>query len=98
MSSISSVATSGLNFSGLASGVDTSKIVDGLLALDRARVQNLQNQQSALGQKQETFQGLRDDLLDLQLQAAKLGRSLNGPFDGRKATSSDPSVVAAASS
>ena len=36
MADVGSVAPSGLNFTGLATGIDTSKLIDGLLAPGKA--------------------------------------------------------------
>src|SRR3954470_14985274 len=97
MSSISSLASS-LSFTGLASGIDTSKIVDGLTALNQKRIQALQSQKDKITVQQTTFGGLQAKLLDLQAQGGRLARSVGGAFDGRRAASSDETVLTAAAS
>ena len=96
MSSISSLTGTRLNFTGLASGIDTDKMVDGLLAVQRARVSSLQARQELTGGLQATFKTLQVQVLDLQTQAWRVGRTANGAFDSRTAQVSQPDLVNAA--
>src|SRR5262249_6544733 len=96
MSTISSLNSSGLKFAGLASGVDTDKMIEGLLAVQTARVTTLQQRQDKVTLLQTTFKALETQVLDLQTQAARVGRVANGAFDGRKVTVSDEGLVKAA--
>src|SRR5438552_5857713 len=89
---------SGLTFSGLASGIDTGKIIDGLTSLYQQQISSLQSRKDALTHKQTTFSGLEAQLLDLQTQVGRLARSVSGAFDGRTANSSDTTVLTAAAS
>src|SRR5437016_1714108 len=98
MSVLGGVSSSGLNFTGLGTGIDTSKLVDGLLAPDKAAVQILQQRQSNVTLMQQSFKVLQGNLLDLQSQAARLARAVGGVFDGRNAASSDETAVKAAAS
>jgi len=95
VSSLSGVSSSGLNFTGLATGIDTAKVIDGLTAINQKRIDSLKAQQSAITTKQSAFAGLQVKLLDLQFQANALARSAGGAFDGRKATTTDATAVAA---
>ncbi len=98
MSAISSLggAASGLSFSGLASGIDSKSIVESLLAVERLKVTSLQAQQATLTALQGTFGNLRSGLADLQTKVGQLARSVGGPFEGKKATSSDETALRAA--
>ncbi|MBY0228117.1 MAG: flagellar filament capping protein FliD [Gemmataceae bacterium] len=98
MSSISSLSGNslGLSFSGLASGIDSASLVDRLLAVERLKVTSLQAKQATLSNLQGTFGSLRSALADLQAKAGQLARSVAGPFEGKKATASDESLLKAA--
>lgn len=96
MASVSGLSSSGLNFTGLATGIDTAKMVEGLTALSARRIDTLKARQSDIVTKQTTFAVLQGKLFDLQSKAARLARSAGGAFDGRTAESSDKTVVTAA--
>lgn len=96
MATAISTNSSGLSFTGLASGIDTSSIIDGLTKLNQQRVQDLQSQKAAVTLQQTTFSGIQAKLLDLQSRVGLLARSVGGAFDGRKAASSDSTVLTAA--
>jgi flagellar hook-associated protein 2 len=89
----SSLSSTGLNFSGLASGIDSQKIIDGLTAINQRRVDQLTAQKDRIALKQTTFAALQAMVVDFQGQAARLGRSAAGAFDARTATSSDKDAV-----
>lgn len=89
---------SAISFAGLATGIDTSKIIDSLTAFNSRRIQALQNQKTAILEQRTTFSDLRAKLLDLQTQTGRLARSIAGAFDGKVATSSDNSALSAAAS
>lgn len=95
MSSISGVSSSGLNFTGLASGIDTSKAIDGLTAINTRRIETLKAQQSKITAKQTAFATVQGKLFDLQFKANALARSAGGAFDGRKASVSDTTAATA---
>lgn len=96
MSSISSLNSAGLNFSGLASGIDTEKLIDGLLGVQKARVSTLQQRQERAGLLQTTYKTLESQVIELQATAARLGRAANGAFDLRQVAVSDGDLVKAA--
>jgi flagellar hook-associated protein 2 len=107
MSSISPAATSALTGSGvtpklavngLISGIDTDKVIDGLLAIDQARLTLLQAKQDQTQKIQAAFKGIEARLLSLQTQVGQLGRSAGGVFDARTVASGDEGVVTAAAS
>ena len=96
MSSVSGISKNGLNFTGLATGIDTSTIIAGLTKFNQQRIDTLKTRQAAIGTKQATFASLQGRLLDLQTKANTLARSAGGAFDGRKATSSDETALTVA--
>jgi flagellar hook-associated protein 2 len=87
---------SGLSFSGLASGIDTEKVIEGLLGIQQARISQYENRRDLIAFEQTTFKGFEAQLLELQAQAGRLARTFTGPFDARTVTSSDEGLVTAA--
>lgn len=105
MSSISSVSnlfgstsTNGLRFTGLASTLDTDALIEGLLAIQKAKITSLENKQSDVATMQTVFQGLQGKVVLLLSDAINLGRSVNSAFDFKTATSTDTSLLTAAAS
>src|SRR5882672_7471921 len=96
MATIGGISSSGLNFSGLATGIDTEKIVSGLTAINQQRIDTLKSRQADFAGKQATFVALQAKLYDLQSKANGLARSAGGAFDGRKVVSSDATALTAA--
>lgn len=96
MSSISSISGSATKITGLASGVDTDKLIEGLLAVQQSRVTSLQRQSDRASLMQTTFKTLETQLLDLQTQTGRLARTAAGAFDGKSVTLSDQNAVKAA--
>ncbi len=95
MASVSGVSSSGLNFTGLATGIDTAKLIEGLTKLNQRRIDALTAQKSAITTKQTAFATLQGKLFDLQFKTNALARSAGSAFDGRKATTSDATAVTA---
>ena len=60
------------SINGLATGLDTSSIIQGLLAIDNQRVTNLQTQQTQVTQEQAAFQGIDAKLLAFQAATTPL--------------------------
>jgi flagellar hook-associated protein 2 len=96
VSSVSGVSSSGLNFTGLATGIDTAKLVEGLTKLNQRRIDALNAQKTTITTKQTAFTALSAKLFDLQFKTNALSRSAGGAFDGHKATTSDATAVTAA--
>lgn len=92
------LSTSGLNFTGLASGIDTNSIIQGLLKLQQANVDRLQSNEDAVAAQQNAFKDIDTKLLAFQGTVDKLNQSFNGAFDGRTATSSNTNLATAAAS
>jgi flagellar hook-associated protein 2 len=95
---LNNLNANGLAFSGLASGLDTSSIIQSLQQLGQQQVTNLQNQISTVTGQETAFKALDADLLALQAQADSLSSTTNGVFDANTATVSDPTLVSAAAS
>lgn len=92
---ISGVSSNGLNFTGLATGIDTQKIIDGLNAINQQRIDRLNTQKADIAAKQTTFVSLQAKLFDLQFKTNALARSAGGAFDGRTAATSDATAATA---
>jgi flagellar hook-associated protein 2 len=96
MSAVRASNTNGLNFGGLATGIDTTKLVEGLTKINQRRIDALNQQKAGIVQKQTAFAALQGKLFDLQFKTNALSRSAGGAFDGRKATVSDETAVSVA--
>jgi flagellar hook-associated protein 2 len=86
---------SSLALSGLASGVDTSAIVDQLMAIERQKVTRINNTQTTVTAHQAALKGLSDKLNAFQTAAA----ALNDPTTWKttqSSTTSDASKVTVA--
>ena len=94
-SSLTGLNTSGIQFSGLASGLDTNKIIQGLLAIDQAKITQLTNNQQKITQKQTAFKAIEARLLSLQTNSDRLARTFNGVLETRIATSNNTDLVTA---
>jgi flagellar hook-associated protein 2 len=92
---ISGISSSGLNFTGLATGIDTARIVDGLTALSQRRIDRFKSQQAQITTKQTAFAALQGKLFDLQSKTAALAKTAGGAFDGRTASTSDATAATA---
>jgi flagellar capping protein FliD len=97
-SSTSSSSTGTLSVGGLISGLNTTQLIQGLLAVQQAQITAVQNQQTAATQRESAYKTLEAQLLSLQSSVTQLAQPVNGPFDGRTATSSDQTLLTAAAS
>lgn len=84
-------STAPINFTGLASGLDTNSIIQKLMSLDQAPVTQLQNQQAVLQNQQQVYSQLSSLLSAFQTSAS----TLNSPsaFQNVSASSSDTTVA-----
>jgi len=85
----------GLALSGLASGVDTSSIVDQLMSIERQKVTRLNNQQTSVTAHQTALKAVTDKLNALSTAAAALTDSAAWKT-AQTSTSSDTTKVAVA--
>ncbi len=95
-SSSSSGGTGTISIGGLVSGLNTSQIIQGLLAVQQAQITSVQGQESAVQAQETAFKALQAQLLTFQADVTKLASPSNGPFDGLTATSSNTAAVTAA--
>lgn len=100
ISSLSVGSSSGsggkLTVGGLASGLDTNKIIEGLTAIDQKKLTEIDRRKTDITTKQSAFQQIEARLLALQTNLAPLARPQNGLFEARTVTSSDATALAAA--
>ncbi|MEM4408068.1 MAG: flagellar filament capping protein FliD, partial [Candidatus Caldarchaeum sp.] len=82
---------SGVNFTGLASGIDTDSIIRQLLALEARPIRRLQAQQAELRQKLSATDRYRSLIQALRSAAAELNRSAT--FRAVRGSSSDATVA-----
>src|SRR3954463_1508836 len=85
----------GLQLSGLASGVDTSSIIDQLMQIERQKVTRINNHQTSVTAHQTALKAVTDKLNALSSAAA----AVNDPTTWKTAqtsTSSDTTKVAVA--
>jgi flagellar hook-associated protein 2 len=85
----------GLQLSGLASGVDTSSIVDQLMAIERQKVTRINNNQTSVTAHQTALKAVSDKLNALSSAAAALNDSATWKT-AQTSTSSDATKVAVA--
>ncbi len=91
----SSSSSSPINFSGLASGLNTSSIISALVSAAEAPEQQLQSEQSDLASKTSIVNQLSTDLQSLGTLVG--GMSQDSQVQFRTATASDSSVTVAVS-
>jgi len=84
-----------INFSGLASGLDTSAIVTGLVNIEKIPLTQIQNQEQDVSAASQTITGLASSLASLKAAATAL--STPAQFTSFKVSSSDTAVVASVS-
>lgn len=95
-STSSSTSTSGISFSGLASGIDTDSIITKLMSIKNEEVTNLQSQQTTLQNKQTAIGQITALVTALKSAAANLDSS--STFGAVTATSSNTSAVSVSAS
>src|SRR2546426_1760227 len=83
---------------GLATGLDTTKIIQSILDVQKKRIQLLQDKQVTVQDQQAAFQSIESKLEGLRSLADRLGRSKGSLFDLKIVSSSDENLVTAAAS
>jgi flagellar hook-associated protein 2 len=94
---LTGLSASGIAIQGLISGLNTTQIVQGLLANQQQIITNLQNQQAQVTQRESIYNTVQSNLLALQSAVNTLSGT-NNVFDGRTATSSNPNLATASAS
>lgn len=87
---------SGINFSGISSGIDTESIISRLLQIEAIPIQRLQIRQQQLGSRQNLLNQFKSRLTALSGAAAGLNSA--STFNPISATSSKPEVATIAGS
>ena len=80
---------------GLASGLDTTAIIEGLLQIQQKRIDQLADRQQTIRIEQTAFAGIEGRLLSLRGALTALNRTQRNALSARVATSSDESVLTA---
>jgi flagellar hook-associated protein 2 len=86
----------GISLSGLASGVDTSSIVDQLMAVERQRTTTITNKQTRAQAEQDVLKSIAAKLTALKSAAEDLKKSGKAWTQTQDVESSDPSKVTVA--
>lgn len=93
--SVNASGSSPISVSGLASGLDTTSIINALLAAERVPITHLTNQQEKVADAAQALQKIKSSLLQLSFAASEF--KLPSLFEGTQTvTSSEPARVAAA--
>ncbi len=83
---------------GLNSGLDTEKIVAGLLDIQQIQIDRLSLRKQEAQQKEGAFQLLEAQLVQFRSAASRLGRVQNNVFESRSVSVSDESALVASAS
>lgn len=94
-STLTGLNTSGISFQGLASGLDTNQLIQGLLAVQQQQITNLQNRQAQIIQQESAYNTIQSNLLALQTAAGSLSSTFSSVFDARTAASSNSNLATA---
>lgn len=92
------LSSTGLNFTGLSTGIDTSKIIDGLTALNQKKIDSYKAQEADLANKRTIFATINTQLVSLQGALGSLSRAIGGAFQSSTVTASDATAVTGVSS
>ncbi len=76
---------------GIISGLDTTEIIEGLLQLERAPIQRLEQRRDQATERITAFQNLNARLLSFRVSAQRLTQSAT--FQGRTVSSSDTNIL-----
>lgn len=85
------MSSAGINFGGLASGLDTKAIISALMAVERRPIAALETKKTSLSSQKRLFGDFNTLLTDLQKSAKKLSRTTD--FLKMAATSSDENIL-----
>lgn len=91
------MSTSPIQFSGVVSGLDTSAIIQAMLAADQAPITQLQRQSATLGSQQSALSQLSADAAALQqaIQALTLQSNVGAKIATTDSPSGSPAIVTA---
>ncbi len=83
------------NIDGIASGFDTSTIIESLLGFQEQQIDTFNSRKAEVTTQQTSFKGIEAQLLTLQSSLTRVNRNVNSVFDARTATSSNEDIVTA---
>jgi flagellar hook-associated protein 2 len=84
-----------LNIDGLASGLDTTSIIEGLLSIRQSQIDRFNARKEEVVQQQTAFRGIEARLLSLKSSMGNLTRPGLNAFDEKTIVTSDESAVEA---
>jgi flagellar hook-associated protein 2 len=87
-----------ITFGGLATGLNTQAIIEGLVAVERRPITLLKNQQAKLQEKTKLYQDLSGKLAALKTAVTKLSTTANFFIKTAKSSKEDVLVASASSS
>lgn len=83
---------------GIATGLDTTSIINSLLSAQQSQIDRLNTQQQEVVTEQTAFKGIEARLLSLRSEVQKLSRIQNDVFAAKTFVSSDETVLRGAAS
>jgi flagellar hook-associated protein 2 len=87
-----------ININGVVSGLDTEKIVKGLLDIQQQQLDRMALRKSEIQTRQTAFRNVESKLLSLRADVGVLSRNTNNPLTRLAVTASDTSAIAARAS
>ncbi|MCS7016794.1 MAG: flagellar filament capping protein FliD [Gemmatales bacterium] len=87
-----------INFTGLVTGLDTDRIIQGLLEIQNRRIQSLTSRRDQVTVRQNALVEVSNRLRALQESLLSLARSQNNVLEQRKVTVNAPELVTATAS
>ena len=87
-----------INIDGLVSGLDTEKIITGLLDIQQQQLDRMDLRKRELQLRQTAFRTVEARLLSLKSDAAVMARTSNNPFTRLSVTASDENAISAKAS
>lgn len=85
-----------ITIGGLATGLDTDSIIEGLLEIQQSRIDKLSVRREEVLQKQSAFKGVEAQLLSLRGSLGQLSGTLNNVFDTKIASVNDETSLSVA--
>lgn len=87
-----------LTIDGLASGIDTTSIIEGLLGIQQQQIDEFSSRKTEVGVEQAAFAGLETQMLSLRNSLTGLTAGGGSAFRARAATSSNENLLTVAAS
>lgn len=84
-----------ININGLVTGLDTEKIISGLLEIQQQQIDRLDVRKAGIQLKQTAFRSVEAKMLSLRADTAVLARNTSNPLTRLSVTASDPQAVIA---